>query len=301
MPSPALALSTCWNSHRHSDGYAMLEEIRALGFSRVELSHGIAAPLAEGILRAVDEGVVAVGSVHNFCPLPAPATGAAPNLYQPSARSKAERQAWLRHSRRTLEFATRVGATHVVMHSGSLLARFGLRGAAQAIEDETRPRSRDRILRRLRRRAAALSPRIKRGYRELLGDAAEKGLVLGLENREGLLEFPFDADLPRFLDGIDAPCLGYWHDTGHAEIKRRLGLLDPEAHLESLADRLVGFHLHDVDDSGRDHRPVGTGSVDFPLVARFVRPGQILVLEPSPRLTEDEVKRSRERLLEQLP
>ena len=27
-----LALSTCWNSYRHQDGYAMLQEIRQLGF-----------------------------------------------------------------------------------------------------------------------------------------------------------------------------------------------------------------------------------------------------------------------------
>ena len=27
-----LALSTCWNSYRHQDGYAMLKEIRQLGF-----------------------------------------------------------------------------------------------------------------------------------------------------------------------------------------------------------------------------------------------------------------------------
>jgi len=300
MLSSDLALSTCWNSSRHTDGYAMLEEIRALGFERVELSHGIAAPLVEGILDALADGVVAVGSVHNFCPLPAGARGAAPNLFQPSARSKVERRAWLRHSRQTLDFAERVGATHVVMHSGSFPFRFASPVEALASPDETPPPRRERALRRLRKRAAAISPRVEQGYRELLPDVAERGLVLGLENREGILEFPLDEALPAFLGHLDDPCLGYWHDTGHAEIKRRLGLLDSRAHLESLADRLVGFHLHDVDDSGRDHRPVGSGSVDFKEIAHFVRPGQLFVLEPSPRLDAEEVGRSRERLLELL-
>ncbi len=34
------SLSTCWNSGRHTDGRAMLREIRDLGFEYAELSHG---------------------------------------------------------------------------------------------------------------------------------------------------------------------------------------------------------------------------------------------------------------------
>jgi hypothetical protein len=34
------SLSTCWNSHRHTDGRAMLREVRDLGFEFAELSHG---------------------------------------------------------------------------------------------------------------------------------------------------------------------------------------------------------------------------------------------------------------------
>ena len=30
------SFSTCWNSHRHTDGRAMLEEIRDLGFEYAE-------------------------------------------------------------------------------------------------------------------------------------------------------------------------------------------------------------------------------------------------------------------------
>src|SRR5688500_17476089 len=67
---PILALSTCWCSHRHQDGYAMLKEMTALGFEYVELSHGIRIPLVPGIIKAVEEGIVKISSTHNFCPLP---------------------------------------------------------------------------------------------------------------------------------------------------------------------------------------------------------------------------------------
>ena len=55
-----LSLSTCWCSARHSDGYAMVEEIVSLGFKRMELSHGIRILLVPGILQALDEGLIEV-------------------------------------------------------------------------------------------------------------------------------------------------------------------------------------------------------------------------------------------------
>ncbi|MGK0177196.1 MAG: hypothetical protein ACI91V_001073, partial [Lentimonas sp.] len=65
-----LSLSTCWCSGRHTDGYAMIDEMVGLGFKRIELSHGIRVSLVPGILKAIDEKLVEVSSVHNFCPLP---------------------------------------------------------------------------------------------------------------------------------------------------------------------------------------------------------------------------------------
>ena len=50
------SLSTCWNSKRHTDGRAMLREIRELGFTHAELSHGIRLGLLPGIVEAVDGG-----------------------------------------------------------------------------------------------------------------------------------------------------------------------------------------------------------------------------------------------------
>ena len=64
------SFSTCWNSHRHTDGRAMLREIRELGFACAELSHGTRISLLPGILEAVDAGEIRISSLHNFCPLP---------------------------------------------------------------------------------------------------------------------------------------------------------------------------------------------------------------------------------------
>src|SRR5215208_1584916 len=114
------SLSTCWNSHRHTDGRAMLEEIRALGFEYAELSHGIRISLLPGIMEAVDAGEIKISSVHNFCPLPMGVTHSAPNLHQFSAEKPRERELAIRHTLKTLEFASRVKAPLVVLHLGSV-------------------------------------------------------------------------------------------------------------------------------------------------------------------------------------
>jgi sugar phosphate isomerase/epimerase len=276
----------------------MLEEIRELGFLRVELSHGVPVTLIPGILRAVDEGMMKVGSVHNFCPLPAEVDRAAPNLFQPSARPGPESRAWLRHSLRTLEFAKRVGASHIVMHSGSVSFRFRSPAKALLPGPETDDEARKAALERLRKKSPSALDRVEGHYRSLLDHAAVTDLCLAVENREGALELPLDEDLPGFLGRFDPGSVVYWHDTGHAEIKRRLGLLDPPALLDSLVDRLAGFHLHDVDASGRDHQAVGSGTIDFKCLAKWIRPHHHLVLELNPRVSREEVLTSHARILE---
>src|SRR5580692_10236935 len=98
----------------------MLKEMAGLGFDRVELSHGVRISLVPGILKAVEEGVVKVGSTHNFCPLPMGAFQAAPNFFQPSSPDSRERDQWLRQTKRSIDFAAQIGASLLVCHLGSV-------------------------------------------------------------------------------------------------------------------------------------------------------------------------------------
>src|SRR5205823_3988592 len=114
------SFSTCWNSHRHTDGRAMLREIRGLGFEYAELSHGTRISLMPGILAAVDAGEIKISSLHNFCPLPMGVDHAAPNLYEFSDTRPRQRELAVKHTLKTLEFAVRVQARFVVTHVGSI-------------------------------------------------------------------------------------------------------------------------------------------------------------------------------------
>ncbi|MBL9215716.1 MAG: sugar phosphate isomerase/epimerase [Opitutaceae bacterium] len=286
----------------------MLREMADLGFAWVELSHGIRITLVPGVLKAVEEGVVKVASCHNFCPLPTGVAHAAPNLYVPSARDPRERDQWLRHSRRTIDFARQVGAAKVVLHLGAVEfswfspvrkveAFLESRPGADLGGDEAYRRALARAMDKLRGRMPPYWEKTLAGLRELLPYAAEKGVRLGFENREKFEELPLDDAHPALLRTLGAPeACGYWHDTGHAHIKQNMALLDHRAHLEANAARAIGFHLHDVSAEGRDHQAIGSGRIDFEMVSGFWRPEHTLVIELSPRLTPDEVLASKRRV-----
>jgi sugar phosphate isomerase/epimerase len=82
----------------------------------------------------------------------------------------------------------------------------------------------------------------------------------------------------------------YWHDCGHAQIKENLGVIHHLFHLESMRERLFGFHIHDVQFPGKDHCPPGSGMIDFKGLRQVVRPEHLKVFEFSPALTPEQAK-----------
>src|SRR5436853_6297951 len=113
-----IAFSTCWNSGRHTCGDEMLREIRALGFTLIELGHGIRISLMPGIHKMFDAGEVRFSSLHNFCPLPVEVMSDSPDCYTFSSSSPRERERAVRQTLQTIDFAARLGAPFVVLHLG---------------------------------------------------------------------------------------------------------------------------------------------------------------------------------------
>ena len=273
----------------------MLHEIRGLGFQYAELSHGTRISLLPGILEAVDAGEIKISSLHNFCPLPMGVTYAAPNLYQFSADRPRERELAERYTVKTIEFAARVKASVVVLHVGSIdiknytdkLLDLVARG-----QKET-PKYAKLCTELDEKREAKKEPfveRVNELLKKLLGTAESQGVKLGIENREALEELPFESDFQFLFRELASPNVGYWHDTGHAQIKENLGFLRHAMHLESLRDRIFVFHIHDVQFPGRDHCAPGSGMIDFAALKPLVKPEHLKIFEFSPSLTVEEVK-----------
>jgi sugar phosphate isomerase/epimerase len=304
------AISSCWNSHRHEDGHAMLRELAELGFDYVELSHGTRLSLIPGILRGIEEGLVKVASVHNFCPLPVGVMGAAPNLYEPSAVSRRERILWLHNTIKTLEFAQRVECDRVVLHSGRVRLLWGdptaafeaaLEGDAGAGGEKLKT-AREKGLKRLRKKQGGFMKRLKESYALVAEHARERGITFGVENREAFAELPLDEEMPGLLESLkEHGAFGYWHDSGHAQLKERMGLLDHAEFLEKMRPHLAGFHLHDVSEDDHDHQVPGSGVIDWSKIAPQVRKGDVVVMEMSPRLRSDDIRKGRDFLLKTIP
>ncbi len=289
------SLSTCWNSHRHSDGREMLREVRELGFEYAELSHGTRISLLPGIIDAVDAGEIKISSVHNFCPLPMGVNFAAPNLYQFSADREREREQALRYTHKTIEFAARVKAPVVVLHMGSIDMKHYTSKLAEMLargENGTPKYQKlcDEVTGKLQSKKEKYVQRAYECLREFLPDAESRGIKLGIENRQDLEEIPIESDWQFMFREFTSPSVVYWHDTGHAQIKENLGFMHHATHLESMSSRLFGFHIHDVHPPTRDHMPPGTGCVDFTALKPFVKPEHIKVFEFSPQMPVEQLK-----------
>jgi sugar phosphate isomerase/epimerase len=267
----------------------MLREIRGLGFEYAELSHGIRLSLVPGIIEAVDAGEMKISSLHNFCPLPIGVMQASPNLYEFSAENELDRNLAIKHTLKTLEFATRVKAPLVVLHLGSIEMKDYTGKLDGLLERDKKitpkfEKVRAEALKVCEAKKEKFFTRMKETLRQILPEAEKRGLKLGCENRQALEELPLDGDYENFLKEFPGPNISYWHDTGHAQIKENFGIVQHVKFLETLSPRLAGFHIHDVIFPARDHAAPGTGIIDYAALKPFVKTEHIKVFEFSPSL-----------------
>lgn len=273
----------------------MLREIREIGFEYAELSHGIRISLLPGIFEAVESGEMKISTLHNFCPLPMGINHAAPNIFKFTSDDRRERENAWRHTLKTLETAERVGARLVVLHMGAIEMRDYTDKLVEMIGAGHKDSPKyEKICMEVIEKRESKKERYVDLANEMLKrvseDAARRGIMLGIENREALEEIPLETDFMFFFRDFPGGTVRYWHDTGHAQIKHHLGFIDHALHLESMSEHLAGFHIHDVQFPGRDHCAPGTGTIDFAALKAMVRPDHIKVFEMSPGLSPEEVK-----------
>ena len=273
----------------------MLREIREIGFEYAELSHGIRISLLPGIFEAVESGEMKISTLHNFCPLPMGINHAAPNIFKFTSDDRRGRENAWRHTLKTLETAERVGARLVVLHMGAIEMRDYTDKLVEMIGAGHKDSPKyEKICMEVIEKRESKKERYVDLANEMLKrvseDAARRGIMLGIENREALEEIPLETDFMFFFRDFPGGTVRYWHDTGHAQIKHHLGFIDHALHLESMSEHLAGFHIHDVQFPGRDHCAPGTGTIDFAALKAMVRPDDIKVFEMSPGLSPEEVK-----------
>ncbi|TMV45023.1 sugar phosphate isomerase/epimerase [Paenibacillus mesophilus] len=171
-----------------------------------------------------------------------------------TSENRAIRDASFEEYRKSIEWAHRIGATHVVIHPGFCFS--------PAFCKQT----------------AAL--RAEEAVNRLCRVAAPLGIKLAVENvgYHGSSLFSQD-EYVSFVERLEETAV-YLVDTGHAHING----WDIPALIRQTAPRLGCVHLHDNTGDADDHLPIGEGTIQWAPVWEALRdaPGCQLILEYAP-------------------
>jgi len=290
------AISTVWNAWRHKTAQSMVAELKELGFNRLELSFSLPSRMVDDIKRMVEEGCIAVGSLHNYCPPPILREGEKlSHSVLPLSNPDEEERRWaVRQTMRTIEAAHSLGAEAVVLHMGKvrirpispklmMLAENGedKSGRAERLRSKLRSRRKSKNEKYLEQSAKSL--------RDLAPQAEEVGIKLGIENRYYPEEIPDLNEIGQLIEWADSPAVGYWHDIGHAAVKENIGWEAQREYLERYGKNMIGMHIHDVIKT-RDHKAPLQGELDFNRLTEYMREDVLKVLEVHPIATAEEIK-----------
>lgn len=293
-----LAFSTNWNASRHHDGGTIVSEILELGFTTIELGHGLSVSQLGGIRNAYNggSGGFDVVSVHNFCPMPLEILKDNPDCYEFTSLRSQERERALRLTRQTLETAREFGARFVVLHLGRISP---LRGLTDQLLEELRVNgvaSRDynhsklTVVLKREKKGPLYLDRVKSILEPLVEEASRQGIVLVVENRSDFEAVPTERELLTLLQHFNTPHLRYWHDFGHAQMREHLGLLDHAQWLTQIAPYAVGAHLQDAKWPDEDHLVPFEGKIPFDRLVPLLPSSLPYILELSPKASPEAIR-----------
>ncbi|MDZ4200003.1 MAG: sugar phosphate isomerase/epimerase family protein [Kiritimatiellia bacterium] len=289
------ALSTRWNSRRHSDGGQMVDEILAAGFSRIELGYDLRRDLVDGIRSRVRDQSVQVVSVHNYCPVPMGVPRGHPEIWTLAHSDPAVRRQAVEHTAESARLAAELGAGTLVVHAGYVEMR-AISPRLIRLAEKNRLESwwGRRLVAALDRKRERLAPRhldwLVESLKRLVPALEECGVNLGLENLPSWEAVPSEREFSSLVDRVGSDRIRYWHDIGHGAIRECMGWIAHERLLERLKPWLVGMHIHDVRFPARDHVLPGEGNLDFSVFADYSRLPIPLVLEPEREVSAEALK-----------
>ena len=279
LPRPALSTMWAVQPRFERDLDAFVRRAAELGFAGIEVNHGMDASQVHDAIEAARRHGLEVTSLHAPAPLEAVERfeGRENRTLNLASLDDIERRLAVEHHLRSLEVAATAEVRRVVVHLGGigeldaslpserwLRTHFDRRERADVAEQWE-----ERIEVARVERAEVADPwfeAARRSLAELAARAADLGVTLGLESRLRYHEFPLPEECAHLVAPYPASVVGYWHDTGHAEVLARIGVVPLESWFPLTEGRLVGVHVSDVRGL-RDHYAPGAGDLDFEALA----------------------------------
>ncbi|MEW6535779.1 MAG: sugar phosphate isomerase/epimerase family protein [Candidatus Auribacterota bacterium] len=281
-----LSLSTSWLSWRIPDVDAMVDEIKSYGFKQVELDFSLRKPAVDRFIELVDQKIISVSSVHNFCPIPddPDIEYVSPDIFPISSANEDIRAKGVKYTFQTIDYAERLGARAVVVHSGKIPLKKDLSSKLMELLENGKQDSRKYL--RTKIKLLKQRDKLRQEYMDYLLASFEKineyavlkGIKIGIENRFHVHEMPDIEEMDHILNTFKGGNLFYWHDIGHAQMMDNLGIFYHEEYVKFFKNRIAGTHIHDIVRTS-DHRAPGTGAFEFERVRDFLSQDIIKVIE----------------------
>ncbi|NQT89849.1 MAG: sugar phosphate isomerase/epimerase [Candidatus Omnitrophica bacterium] len=293
-----LAISTSWNAWRHDDAKSIMDEIVSYGFDSVELNFKLTEDIVDGVAPLVDQGLIKVKSLHNFCPIPESLSpgDASPDAYSLSALDDEIRKKGIHFTKKTIEAAARLGAEAVVLHCGKVEIKDSTRRLTALYEDgqmgtDEFDEIRDSMILQRRSLIKKHFDKTLLSLDELCPFAQAAGITLGIENRFYYMEIPSLEEIGLILKKFKGSTVAYWHDVGHAEVSDILGFGKHKDFLEKYASSMAGIHLHDIKGT-IDHLAPGQGDFDFSLLKPYLNTSVMKIIEAHKKAGGDDIRRA---------
>ena len=298
-----LAISTMWNFRKAHSGEELIDQLTALGFSRVELNYQVRVEWLSGIRRRIDEGAIKVSSVHNVFPKTLDKKFDTDSVML-GYEDESLRQQAVELAKGSVEWACVLGAGAVVFHPTEVPMSpdefdVPLKALIKAHKTDTEEYRALHAKMLAARQAQPYLDRMMKSIDELANYVAKYNLPvkLGMENRAMCHQCPIYSEFDMIADRFAGGPVGIWLDTGHAIMMEEMSLQQLPLSKKA-ADMIVGMHIHDAVDALDHYAPCTLPNDVLAPYRDYIVNSPIKVLELSGRLSADEVITGTDRFVE---
>lgn len=289
-------VSTSWRARLIENGGDLIRAMTGIGVEGVELEYRLSPATFSQAVAACRKRELPIRSIHAVVPAdPRKEKVYDTQLYSLTAGDEGERREAVDEVAATIRLAASLEVPVIVLHCGKVpMPRVTgqlhlLHDAGKIGTDEAMRITNVLKIERLARRGNSFE-RLLTSLDEIAATADRHGVQVGIENRYHMTEYPNFEELAIIFNRFAGGPLRYWHDTGHAQVQENLGVSPHEAYLREFGHLLAGVHIHDV-AGYTDHYapPMGDREgVDFAMVARYLKPSTIKILELRDTVTDRE-------------
>lgn len=298
-----LAISTMWNFRKAHSGEELIDQLTALGFSRVELNYQVRTEWLSGIRRRIDEGAIKVSSVHNVFPKTLDKKFDTDSVML-GYEDESLRQQAVELAKGSVEWACVLGAGAVVFHPTEVPMSpdefdVPLKALIKAHQTDTEEYRALHAKMLAARQAQPYLDRMMKSIDELANYVARNNLPvkLGMENRAMCHQCPIYSEFDMIADRFAGGPVGIWLDTGHAIMMEEMGLQQLPLS-KKVADMIVGMHIHDAVDALDHYAPCTLPNDVLAPYREYIVNSPIKVLELSGRLSAEEIITGTDRFVE---